>query len=313
MPPAVLEHLSRGDTFLRVQSKCLDEQIDAVGAYDAEPHLVPVSSARGMLAGHGVLWQPGDAGPVVFCGGADGLADHLDLVELVVAGHVRRAEDELCEDGADGPNVDGAAVVSGAEEQLRRPVPAGDDVGSHVAMGVGEAPRKTEIGKLDLAVGGDEQVVGLDIAVQDKVLVAEPHCASEHAHPGLDVCGAVADVVGVADEHFEVAEREVLEHQIEVLVLGGEDGEQRDDVWMLQLLQVLEFAHRVGRHALCVFLLHLDLLDGDARRRVGAEVAEEDDGVGTFTELLALDVFAFLLLVHLLGEVERRRQRLACG
>lgn len=313
MPPAVLEHLSRGDAFLRVQGERLDEQIDAVGAYDAEPHLVPVPPARRVLAGHGVLWQPGDAGPVVFCRSADGLADHLDLVELVVAGHVRRAKDELCEDSADGPNVDGAAVVSGAEEQLRRAVPTGDDVGSHVAMGVGEAPRETEIGKLDLAVGGDEQVVGLDIAVQDEVLVAEPHGAGEHAHPGLDVCGAVADVVGVADEHFEVAEREVLEHQVEVLVLGGEDGEERDDVWVLQLLQVLEFAHRVGGHALCVFLLHLDLLDGDARGWVGAEVAEEDDGVGTFTELLALDVFALLLLVHLLGEVERRRQRLACG
>lgn len=40
-------------------------------------------------------------------------------------------------------------------------------------------------------------------------------------------------------------------------------------------------------------------------------MAEEHDGVGTFTDLLAFDVFALFLLVHLLGEVECRSERLA--
>lgn len=215
----MLEHLPRGDTLLRVQGQRLHEQVDAVGADDAEAHLVPIPSSRGVLAWHGVLWESGDAGPVVFCGGADGFANHLDLVELVVAGHVGGTQDELSEDGSDGPDVYCTAVVSGTKEQFGGSVPAGDDVGCHVAMGVGEASRKTEIGKLDFAVGGDEQVVGLDIAMQDKVLVAEPHGAGEHAHPGFDVGGTVAHVVGVADEHFEIAEGQVLEHQVEVLVL----------------------------------------------------------------------------------------------
>lgn len=94
--------------------------------------------------------------------------------------------------------------------------------------------------------------------------MAEPHGAGEHSHPGFDVGGTVADIIGVADEHFEIAEGQVLEHQVEVLVLGGEDGEQRDDVWVLELLQVLQLADGVGGHSLCVFLLDLDLLDGDA-------------------------------------------------
>ncbi|KAI9158770.1 Aspartate kinase FUB3 [Paramyrothecium foliicola] len=284
---AVLEHLAGGDALLGVEGEGADEQVDAVGADGAEAHLEPVLAADGVLAGDGVLGELGDARPVVVGGGADGLADHLDLVQLVVAGHVGGAEDELGEDGADGPDVDGAAVVLGAEEQLRGSVPAGDDVGRHVLVGVGEAAGQTEIGELDLAVRGDEQVVGLDIAVQDETLVAEPDGAGEHAHPGLDVGGAVADVVGVADEHLEVAEGQVLEHEVEVLVLGGEDAEQGDDVGVAQLLEVLELAHGVGRHALGVLLLNLDLLDGDERRRLGAQVAEEDDGVGTLTELLA--------------------------
>lgn len=165
MPPAVLEHLPRGDALLRVQGQRFHEQVNAVGTDDAEAHLVPVPSSRGVLAGHGVFWESGDARPVVFCGGADGFANHLDLVELVVAGHVRGTQDELRKDGSDGPDVYCAAVVSGAEEQFGGSVPASDDVGCHVAMGVGEASRKTEIGKLDFTVGGDEQVVGLDIAM----------------------------------------------------------------------------------------------------------------------------------------------------
>lgn len=50
---------------------------------------------------------------------------------------------------------------------------------------------------------------------------------------------------------------------------------------------MLELADGVGGEALCVFLLLLDLLDGDELRGIGARVAQVDDGVGSFTELLA--------------------------
>lgn len=263
VPPTVAKHVAGGDALLGVEGEGLHEQVDAVRADGAEAHLVPVLAADGVLGGDGVLGELGDAGPVVLVGGADGLADELDLVELVVAGHVGGAHDELGKDGADGPDVDGAAVVLGAKEQLGRAVPAGDDVGGHVLVRVGEAAGETEIGQLDLAVGGDEQVVGLDVAVEDEALVAEPDGAGQHAHPGLDVGGTVADIVRVADEHLEVAEGEELEHQVEVLVLGGEDGEQGDDVGVGELLQVLELAHGVGGHAFCVFLLDFDLFNGD--------------------------------------------------
>lgn len=283
MPPLVEQHLAGGDALLGVEGEGLHEEVDAVGADGAEAHLVPVLGVDRVLGGDGVLGQLGDAGPVVVGRGANGLANHLDLVELVVPREEGGAHDELGEDGADGPDVDGARVVPGAEEELGRAVPARDDVGGHVLVRVGEAARQAKVGELDVAVGGDEQVVGLDVAVQDEVLVAEPHGAGEHAHPGLDVGGAVAHAVRVADEHFQVAERQVLEHQVEVLVLGGEDGQEGDDVGVVELLEVFELAHGVGRHALGVFFLDLDLFDGDERRGLGAEVAEEDDGIGTLT------------------------------
>ncbi|ROW02657.1 hypothetical protein VSDG_01665 [Cytospora chrysosperma] len=70
----------------------------------------------------------------------------------------------------------------------------------------------------------------------------------------------------------------VLEDQADVLVLGGEDGEQGDDVGVGELLQVLELTDGVRGEALGVFLLLLDLLDGDELAGVGLGVAEVDDG-----------------------------------
>lgn len=177
----------------------------------------------------------------------------------------------------------------GAVEELGRTVPARDDVGGHDAVRVGKGAGETEIGQFDLAVGGDEQVVGLDIAVQDVVLVAEPDGATEHAHPGFDVGRAVADAFIVADKHFQVAEGQVLEDQADVLVLGREDGQEGDDIGVGEFLEVFEFADGIGREPLGIFLLLLDFLDGDELGGVGAGVAQIDDGVGTFTELLACD------------------------
>lgn len=91
----------------------------------------------------------------------------------------------------------------------------------------------------------------------------------------------------VANEHLKVAEREVFEHEADILVFCGKDGEEGDDVGMGELLQVLQLAHGVWRQSFGVFFLLLDLLDGDELGGVGAGVAQVDNGVGTFTELLA--------------------------
>ena len=107
------------------------------------------------------------------------------------------------------------------------------------------------------------------------------------------------------------------------MVFGGEDGEEGDDVRVGELLQVFEFADGVRGHAFGVFFLDLDLLDGDEMGGVGAEVAEVDVRVGSFSKLLTwgevsgcggerrgmertFDIFQFLIFVHLLCEVMAR-------
>ncbi|CAI0642138.1 unnamed protein product [Colletotrichum noveboracense] len=283
-PPVVLQHVLGRDALLRIENERLHEQVHARGSHGAESTLVVVPAPdRLAVVGDGVSRQLGDAWPVVFCGGSDGTTNERDLLNLRLGRHVRRTDDELRKHAAYAPDIDSAAVVLAAEEQLRRAVPACDDLVGHDLVRIREASRETEISKLDLAVGSDQQVVGLDIAMQHEVLVAEPDGAGEHTHPGLDICGTVADVGSVFDEHLEVAKREVFEDEVEVLVFGGEDGEEGDDVRMLEFLEVLQFAHGVGGHAFLVFFLDFDLLDGDEGGLVGTEVAEEDDGVGTFT------------------------------
>lgn len=53
---------------------------------------------------------------------------------------------------------------------------------------------------------------------------------------------------------------------------------------------MFELAHGVRSEAFGIFFLLLHLLDGDELGRVGARMAEVDDGVGTFTEFLACSI-----------------------
>ena len=77
----------------------------------------------------------------------------------------------LCQNAADSPNINARAVDPGTEQELRRTVPACDH-----DMGVNSVGRsvnfcQTEIADLEDAFSVDQQVVGLDIPMQDPMLV----------------------------------------------------------------------------------------------------------------------------------------------
>lgn len=61
------------------------------------------------------------------------------------------------------PDVDGASVLVGAEQDLRRPVPQGDDLVRVHADGDAEGARQAEVGDLDGAVLVDQKILGLQI------------------------------------------------------------------------------------------------------------------------------------------------------
>lgn len=99
--------------------------------------------------------------------GAEDVDDELQLVQAVGAGEDGLAAEQLGEDAADRPDVDGRAVVVAAEEKLRGPVPAGDDIlGHQLALAVAGAGQ-AEVADLELAVGVDQEVPGLQVSVED--------------------------------------------------------------------------------------------------------------------------------------------------
>jgi hypothetical protein len=118
-------------------------------------------------------------------------------VHVVAAGEERAAVDELHEDAADGPDVDGRRVVGGVEQQLGRAVPPRHHVLRH-HVAVGGRARQPEVADLEVAVGAEQQVAGLEVAV-------------DHAG-GVDVLEPAQDLV-----------QEVLAVLLRQLLPGADD------------------------------------------------------------------------------------------
>ena len=241
--------------------------------------------AHGNLAvGLDVVRQLRHPGPVFLRGSPDSLTDLIELRDLPlrfqqvlrvsnISGGVGPADEQLRENHPRRPHVNGTRVVAGAVEELRRAIPEGNDDMGHGVLGFGEGAGEAEVGEFDFAFGGDEEVVGFDVAVEDGVGVDVEYCAEEHAHPGFDVGGAVGDG-GVFDEFFQVAVREVLDDHVDVLVFGGEDVEEGDDGGVGDLLQVFDLADGVDVEAFALLGgLDFEFLDGDEDGWVGADVA----------------------------------------
>ena len=84
---------------------------------------------------------------------------------------VRLSAQELGEDAADGPDVDARAVRLVLDEQLGRAVPARHHVLSEgrlldALLGGVDAAREPKVANLEVAVLVDEEVAGLEVAVE---------------------------------------------------------------------------------------------------------------------------------------------------
>src|SRR5277367_5879004 len=122
--------------------------------------------------------------------------------------------------------------------------------------------------------------------MQDEVLVAEPDSSAQHSHPCLDVSSAIPNALHIPNKHLEVSQWQKLQYKIEILVSGGKDALQRNDIGMLKFLEMLEFPNGIRSHAFFILLLNFDLLDGNQGLGIIPKVTKIDIGIGTFTELL---------------------------
>src|SRR3989338_3809265 len=197
-----------------------------------------------------------DAGPVCFGGGAQRSKYAVELV-----GH-RGAREEgvacrhLCEDASGAPDVDGGPILAGAHEDVWGSVPEGDDFVGVVADGGAEGAGQTKVREFELAFFVDQEVLGLQISVQDAVVVAEGHALEELPEEGFD--GGARDVAAErVDVLFQVLV-EVLEDQGQLL-LGVDHVVQSDDVGVLELLEKRDLTDRGARDSF-VLTLQTDAL-----------------------------------------------------
>ncbi len=124
--------------------------------------------------------------PLAGLGRAPGLVDLGELVGVGVAGQVGHAQQQLGEDAAHRPHVDGGPVLLRGVQQLGRAVPARDDRGREPHLGRRVDARQPEIRQLQLAVGAHEDVIRLQVSVQRPRLVARVQPAQYHLHAALD-------------------------------------------------------------------------------------------------------------------------------
>lgn len=139
------------------------------------------------------------------------------------------------------------------------------------AQGHAKCPRETKIRQLQIALLVDEQVLGLEVAMQDAVGVAVFHTVAQLLHELLDhgfaqpqmAASSLHDALGqwLAAAALRDGQRlhvllqievQVLEDEVEFVAVGVHDVEQAHDVGVVHFFQEGDFADR-GRGNAFVF------------------------------------------------------------
>lgn len=127
-----------------------------------------------------------------------------------------------CSSGRQDIARTGFRVRLEAEHDFRRSVPSRCNVFGHVSCVLfrvhTEASRQTEIANLELAVGVDEQVAGLQVTVEDVCGVYVLQTAENLVNEGLEVC--VGQWLSTANDGGEITF-----HEFCGVVSGPQPGE----------------------------------------------------------------------------------------
>ena len=141
----------------------------------------------------------------------------LNLIQVVIARKQRSPAKKLREDAANGPDVEGVRVVRRVEDDFGRSVPSGDDVLGQRGRGLLVAASQTEVADFEVAVLVEQEVAGLEVAVDDVGGVDVEAAAEELVHKVLAVI--VRQVLARVDDSVHVGLHEVGD-DVDVLVAG---------------------------------------------------------------------------------------------
>ncbi len=231
--PRMLQRIMSTDSQLGSQLQHSLQQINAAGINLREdlPQVLRSIYLEVLL----VLRELGDAGPGPFGWSTHDAEDADELVFIGGTGEERAAGVHFCHDAASGPDVDAGVVGAGPKEDVRRAVPKSYDFVREGVNGDSKGSGETEIRKLELSFEVDEEILGLQIAVQDSVGVTEVNALQELMHKGFDggrgQCSSLALCVHILLQVLV----HVFKNQHE-LILGVDNIVETDNVLVLQLL-----------------------------------------------------------------------------
>ena len=221
--------------------------------------------------------------PVILVRGAQNFENLEDLIDLRIAHEQRPTLYHLRENAASRPEIDSETVGLLPEQNLRAPVPERHDLVSVGLNGKAEGSGKTEVRKFDvLSLGVDEQILGLEVPMEDPVLVQVDERLQNLVQEQLRLLLGQRLVSLLLHVLFQI-ELEVLEDQVE-LVLAVDNFLQLDNVGMAQALEETNLSDGGGGHTI-VFLLQSNLLKCDylARYQIAALV---NNTVGALSQFL---------------------------
>ena len=281
-----LQCLGGGTPSGGVQGQSPAQQVQDVVARGCEYLLERYAGT--LLEGH-VVRQGKGVGPGLSRGGPAHLEYLGELAEVRVPLEEGDTEEELGRYAADGPDVYSGSVSARPEEELRRPVPPRDDLVGEGAVWATEGLGQTKVCDLEGPFAVEEEVVGLEVAVEYPVRVEVLQPLEGHEGVGLAVGGGEEDG-GVLDDDLQVRVH-VVEYETDVGLVAM-DVQQSDDVGVVQLLKELDFPERgpvdaVHSVGLLAYLDFLNCYDHVAILRV---FGFEDCGVLAFSKELGLVV-----------------------
>lgn len=195
-----------------------------------------------------ILRELRDAGPGPLARRAHESEDLLQLIVIRGAGEERSACVHLCHDAAGRPDVDRGVVGAGAEQDVWSAVPQCDNFITEGVYWDAEGASEAEICEFELSTCIDQEVLGLEIAVQDAVLVAEVDPTEELLHKGFDGGGVELAAVAARVHVFLQIFVHVFKDQHE-LVFRVDDIVEGDNVFVLQFLHKADFTDRGTRRS----------------------------------------------------------------
>lgn len=288
----MLEGLLRIDALCRVEFEDLTQQIEGerVGIREEFPHRSPWAARHSLEMCASSCISYGTNG--LRTGTSAGVDDKIELVLGIMAREEGAAlVEHLGKDAADRPHINSGGVVGRAgHNELRGSVPAGgdvvgpeDDVWLLIIEGsAGEA----EVDDAEVALGVDQDVGGLEVAVEDaggvNVVYATNKLEDQPANMLVGQLNLRAKDAGQISGH----EFEDDKYVVEAVAIGREkyvlDG---DDILVsLEQTEELELAKRASSFGSLLKDAH-DAFDGDLLAGLHVDCGA-DDAVAAFADYL---------------------------